>query len=85
VAEVVANRARFRQELSLRGITSLPSAGNFVLIPVRGCAAIAAGMARLGIGVRALPSLPGIGDAVRVGIGPWDLMERCLEALGTVA
>jgi histidinol-phosphate aminotransferase len=85
VADVVANRARFRQELSLRGIASLPSAANFVLIPMRDCAAIAGALARQGIGVRALPSLPGIGDAVRIGIGPWDLMERCLEALGTVA
>jgi histidinol-phosphate aminotransferase len=84
VADVVANRARFRQELSLRGIASLPSAANFVLIPVKDCAAIAAGMARQGLGVRALPSLTGIGDAVRIGIGPWDLMDRCLEALGTV-
>jgi len=40
---------------------------------------------RLGVGVRALPALPGIGDAVRIGIGPWDMMERCLAALGTVA
>ena len=85
VADVVTNRARFRQELALRGITSLPSAANFVLLPVKDCAAISEQLRRLGIGVRALPSLPGIGDAVRIGIGPWDLMERCLDALGAVA
>ena len=85
VTDVVANRARFRKELALRGITSLPSAANFVLLPVKDCAAVAGELRRLGIGVRALPSLPGIGDAVRIGIGPWDLMERCLDALGTVA
>ena len=85
VGEVVANRARFRQELALRGITSLRSDANFVLLPVKDCAAASGQLRRLGIGVRELPSLPGIGDALRIGIGPWDLMERCLDALGTVA
>ncbi len=85
VTDVVANRARFRQELALRGITSLPSAANFVLLPVKDCAAVSQQLRRLGIGVRELPSLPGIGDALRIGIGPWDLMERCLDALGSLA
>jgi histidinol-phosphate aminotransferase len=85
VADVVANRTRFRQELALRGITSLPSAANFVLLPVKDGAAVVEQLRRLGIGVRALPALPGIGDAVRIGIGPWDMMERCLDALGAVA
>ena len=85
VADVVANRARFRQELALRGITSLPSAANFVLLPVKDCASVSEQLQRLGIGVRALPSLPGIGDALRIGIGPWEMMERCLDALGAVA
>jgi histidinol-phosphate aminotransferase len=85
VADVVLNRARFRQELALRGITSLPSAANFVLLPVKDCAAVAEQLRRLGIGVRALPSLPGIGDALRIGIGPWEMMERCLDALGEIA
>lgn len=85
VADVVANRARFRQELEQRGIASLPSDANFVLIPVRDCAAASRQLRRLGVGVRELQSLPGIGDALRVGIGPWDLMQRCLDALGTVS
>ena len=84
VADAVANRARFRQELALRGITSLPSAANFVLLPVEDCAAASERLRRQGIGVRALPALPGIGDALRIGIGPWDLMEPCLDALGTL-
>ena len=84
VADVVANRARFRQELAQRGIASLPSDANFVLIPVRDCAAASRQLRRLGVGVRELPSLPGIGDALRIGIGPWDLMQRCLDSLGNV-
>lgn len=85
VADVVTNRARFREELVVRGITSLRSEANFVLVPVKDCTAVTEELRRLGIGVRALPALPGIGDAVRIGIGPWELMERCLDALGTVA
>lgn len=85
VADVVANRTRFRQELAQRGLASLPSDANFVLLPVKDCAAVSRQLRRLGIGVRELPSLPGIGDALRIGIGPWDLMERCLDALGTVS
>jgi len=85
VADVVANRARFRQELALRGISSLPSAANFVLLPVKDCASVSSQLHRLGIGVRALPFLPGIGDALRIGIGPWKMMERCLDALGEIA
>jgi histidinol-phosphate/aromatic aminotransferase/cobyric acid decarboxylase-like protein len=85
VADVVTNRARFRRELALRGAASLPSSANFVLVPVKDCASVSERLRRLGIGVRALPSLPGIGDAIRIGIGPWELMERCLDALGTVA
>ena len=85
IADVVANRARFRQGLAQRGITSLQSSANFVLLPVNDCAVVSERLRRLGVGVRALPALPGIGDAVRIGIGPWDMMERCLAALGTVA
>jgi histidinol-phosphate aminotransferase len=85
ITDVVANRARFRKELALRGITSLRSEANFVLVPVKDCVADSQELHRMGIGVRALPSLPGIGDALRIGIGPWDLMELCLDALGTLA
>jgi histidinol-phosphate/aromatic aminotransferase/cobyric acid decarboxylase-like protein len=85
IADVAANRTRFSQELARRDIQSLPSAANFVLLPVKNCAVVTEQLRSLGIGVRALPSLPVIGDAVRIGIGPWELMQRCLDALGTVA
>jgi histidinol-phosphate aminotransferase len=79
---VVTNRSRFRSDLAIRGVTTLESSANFVLIPVDDCAVAARRFQRAGIGVRALPSLPGIGDAIRIAIGPWELMQRCLEALG---
>lgn len=84
-ADAVANRVRFRKELALRGITSLRSEANFVLVPVKDCVAVSEQLRSLGIGVRALPALPGIGDALRIGIGPWDMMDLCIDALGAVA
>ncbi len=85
IADAVTNRTRFQQELALRRIRSLPSSANFVLLPVKDCTSVVEQLRKLGIGVRALPSLPGIGDAVRIGIGPWAMMERCLDAIGAAA
>ena len=79
--DVITNRARFRAELSRRGIASLESSANFVLLPVADCRATAGRLERAGIRVRALPGLAVIGDAVRVAIGPWELMQKCADAL----
>ena len=79
--DVITNRARFRAELSKRGIASLESSANFVLVPLADCADAAQRLERAGIRVRALPGLAVIGDAIRVAIGPWDMMERCVDAL----
>jgi len=81
VNEVVVNRARLRNDLAQRGIASLDSSANFVLVPVDDCAATCSRLEREGIRVRAFPDLPGIGDAIRIAIGPWDMMQRCLDAL----
>lgn len=37
-----------------------------------------------GVAVRAFPGLPVCGDAIRVSVGPWEAMERFLEALRRV-
>ena len=84
-SDVIANRARFRTELSKRGIASLESSANFVLIPVADCGAIAQRLERTGIRVRALSGLATIGDAIRVAIGPWEMMQRCVDALVGIA
>ena len=81
VQDVIGNRSRFRAELAERGIASLESSANFVLVPVGDCAAVSRRLERAGIRVRALPGLAGIGDAIRIAIGPWDMMQRCLDAL----
>jgi histidinol-phosphate aminotransferase len=81
VQDVIGNRSRFRAELAERGIASLETSANFVLVPVGDCAAVSRRLERAGIRVRALPGLAGIGDAIRIAIGPWDMMQRCLDAL----
>jgi histidinol-phosphate aminotransferase len=83
--DVITNRARFRAELSARGIASLESSANFVLVPLADCTATAQRLERAGIRVRALPGLAVIGDAIRVAIGPWDMMQQCVDALVAAA
>src|SRR3981081_2545969 len=81
INEAIGNRSRFRAELTKRGMASLESSANFVLVPVPDCAAGTRRLERAGIRVRALPGLAGIGDAIRIAIGPWEMMQRCLDAL----
>jgi len=81
IEEVVANRSRLRAELETRGIDTLESAANFVLAPVNECVALAGRLEQLGVRVRAMPWLRGIGDAIRVAVGPWEMMRRFLDAL----
>ena len=81
IREVVANRARLRAELKMRGIDAFDSAANFALAPVTDCVALASRLERLGVRVRALPRLRCFGDAIRVAVGPWEMMHRFLDAL----
>lgn len=80
VAEVRANRARFVASLERLGLAPLPSDANFVLVPVQDAAALTRRMRRGGSGVAVRPfvALPGIGDAVRITVGPWHMMESAL-------
>jgi histidinol-phosphate aminotransferase len=84
VAEAVALRARFMDALRARGLAPLESAANFVLVPVANAAAADAALRARGVAVRAFERLAGIGDALRITIGPWPMLERCLEALAEV-
>ncbi len=83
-AEVVNNRSRLASELSMLGSPPLESSANFVLVPVRDAARVERGMRARSVAVRAFAGLTGIGDAVRITVGPWDLMEQCIEALSQV-
>jgi histidinol-phosphate aminotransferase len=81
VAEAIAIRERLVDELRARGLTPLPSQANFVLVPVTDAAGLGARMRELGVAVRPFVGLPGLGDALRISVGPWAAVERCLEAL----
>jgi len=84
VEEALGIRDRLRTVLEGLGLRPLPSAANFLCIPVPDSAALGKALLARGLKVRVLRSLPAIGDAVRVGVGPWEQMERLLAALREV-
>jgi len=77
------NRERLADELRARGLHPLPSQANFLLIPVEPASSLEVNQALRNHGVagRPFPDSPDIGDAIRITIGPWKLMERFLQAL----
>ena len=81
IEEVRANRARFTERVKALGLLPIESSANFVLVPVSASRQICARMVRAGVAVRVLEKLTGIGDALRISIGPWPMMEDCLAAL----
>ncbi len=85
VAECIRNRTRLLAALDARNARPLPSAANFVLLPVAPGTAVetAHALRRLEVAVRPFPDCPDVGDAVRVTVGPWPLMERFLAAWDT--
>jgi histidinol-phosphate/aromatic aminotransferase/cobyric acid decarboxylase-like protein len=83
VAEVKENRAKLFEALTARGFRPLPSQANFLLVPVaKDAKALAAKMRESGVSVRPFPALPlGLGECLRVSVGPWSMMEAALAAL----
>ncbi|HEU5220042.1 MAG TPA: histidinol-phosphate transaminase, partial [Gemmatimonadales bacterium] len=82
--EVARNRDRLLEALRALGLSPLPSSANFVLLPVADARNVAAGLLHRGIAVRAFGDLGEIGDAIRIGVGPWEVMARCLTAIREV-
>lgn len=80
-AEAVANRVRLSDALSAMGLSALPSATNFLLVPTPKTVVLAARLRANGIGIRAFQNLPGLGDAMRITAGPWPVMERVLSVI----
>ncbi len=81
IADAIEIRERFIRAVRELGLAPLPSSANFVLIPVDGAQRIGAAMRRDGVAVRPMPNLPVVGDALRISIGPWPMMEAVLDAL----
>jgi histidinol-phosphate aminotransferase len=85
----VETRERVASALQEIGLEPLPSAANFVFVPTTRAREIGARLRAEGVLVRAftglpieLPSLAASGGAaLRIGVGPWDVMQRVLDAL----
>ena len=86
VAEVRSERTRLLRELERRGLSPLPSEANFILLPLAGISSMdaTAALRSRGVAVRPFANLPGIGDTIRISIGPAREIDRFLEALGEV-
>lgn len=79
------NRGRLAIELARLGLVPLPSAANFLLVPLPDWAGTAldlgARLAAEGVAVRPFPALPRVGDCIRVTIGPWPMLQTFIDAL----
>jgi histidinol-phosphate aminotransferase len=88
----IANRARLIAGLRELGLESLPSAANFVMVPTPRALEIFRAMSVRGVLVRAFTAMPrdlpvfaeSNGAALRIGVGPWDMMQTTLDVLGEV-
>jgi histidinol-phosphate aminotransferase len=89
IAHVRQNRDTLTQALTGRGFRVWPSAANFLLVEapsqLGGSVGVTDGLRKLGVQVRPFPGLPIAGDAIRVSIGPWSMLERFLDALDNLA
>lgn len=86
VRQTVLNREALATALRARSLRAFHSHANFLLVappePVAGWAgAVRGALLEGGILVRAFPALDGVGEAVRVTVGPEPIMERFLDAL----
>jgi histidinol-phosphate aminotransferase len=83
VRDAITNRERFTKAMDDLGLPSLPSDANFVLVPMPVATAdrLVAALEAEDISVRRFAALRGIGDALRITIGPWPVMERVLSVV----
>lgn len=77
----IVNRARFIDALRALRMQPLDSTANFVFVPVFDAAVVSARMRAAGVAVRPFPAVYGVGDGVRITIGPWPMMEMALAVL----
>ncbi len=85
VDAVRSGRARLESSLRTRaGVRVFPSAGNFVFAAVADSRKASDAFLARGIAVRAFRGLPGIGDALRIGVPPADQLERLLTAFAEI-
>jgi histidinol-phosphate aminotransferase len=88
-ALAMEHRERLTRELRALGLVPLPSAANFVFVPTPGARLLAGRLRARGVLVRAFSGLPrdlaalasSNGEALRIGVGPWDTMQAVLDVL----
>jgi histidinol-phosphate aminotransferase len=91
-ALAIANRERLVVELARLGFSALPSAANFILVPTLDALTLADALRDKGVLVRAFAGLPAEipvfaehgRAALRIGVGPWEMMEQLLDRLAAV-
>jgi len=81
IRQAIVNRARLAAALDTMGLVPLPSDSNFVLVPVDDAIEMDRRLRAVGIAVRPFKSLPRIGDAIRISVGPWNMLEACVAAI----
>lgn len=81
VQRIVASRDQFTVALSNAGYSPLVSHANFVLIPTKDSTAAMRALRSRGIQVRHFHGLGSIGDALRVSVADWPVMQRVLSAI----
>ncbi len=84
IQRAIENRDRLTIELLKLDLDPMASSANFVCVPVKDCVAVGMAMREKGVGVRPFPNLPRVGDALRISVGPWPLVEQCLKTLAAV-
>ena len=81
VTQAITNRRRFSEALIDLGLRPIQSEANFVLVPVENSALMSDELRSRGISVRSFCGLQGMGDALRITVGPWETMALCIAAL----
>jgi histidinol-phosphate/aromatic aminotransferase/cobyric acid decarboxylase-like protein len=84
IQRAIENRDRLTIELLKLDLDPMPSSANFVCVPVKNCVAVGMAMREKGVGVRPFPNLPRVGDALRISVGPWPMVEQCVKTLAGV-
>jgi histidinol-phosphate aminotransferase len=85
----VANRERLAAGLRALNMIALPSSANFVFVPNARAVSLARLIREGGVLVRAFQELPrdlaelaaSNGEALRIGVGPWEIMAQVLDVL----
>jgi histidinol-phosphate aminotransferase len=80
-AEAADTRERLAAALQEIGLEPLASRTNFLFVPTPRAPELVATLEEAGIGVRLFRRTPVFGDAMRITVAPWPVMERLLDAL----